>query len=78
MGRKPPLNVRGSLWGAISDHSLTLFLLLTGACWVVAYQHADPDSKWGQVTGNIVSEWILALVVLTKRLIERHSKESEK
>ena len=40
----------------------------------------EPDSKWGQVVGNIVSEWtqILALVILTKRLIETHSKESEK
>jgi hypothetical protein len=79
--RKPPLNLRGGpFWEALTDHSLTLFLLLTGACWVVVYKHADPDSKWGQVAGNIVSEWtqILALVVLTKRLIETHSKESEK
>ncbi len=78
--RKPPLNLRGSVWEVITDHSLTLFLLLTGVCWVVVYKHADPDSKWGQVTGNIVSEWtqILALVILTKRLIEKHSKESEK
>jgi len=32
----------------------------------------------GQVAGNIVSEWtqIIGLVLLTKRLIERHSKES--
>ena len=78
--RKPPLHLRGPVWEAITDHSLTLFLLATGACWVVVYKHADPDSKWGQVTGNIVSEWtqILALVVLTKHLIEAHSKESEK
>jgi len=38
----------------------------------------DSESKWGQVVGNIVSEWtqILGLVLLTKRLIEWHSKES--
>jgi hypothetical protein len=38
----------------------------------------NPDAKWGQAVGNIVSEWtqILGLVVLTKRLIERGSKES--
>jgi hypothetical protein len=32
----------------------------------------------GQVVGNIVSEWtqIVGLVLLTKRLIERRSKES--
>ena len=78
--RKPPLNFRGPVWETITNHSLTLFLLLTGACWVAVYKHANPDSKWGQVAGNIVSEWtqILALVILTKRLIETHSKESEK
>jgi hypothetical protein len=78
--RKPPLNLRGTVWQTITDHSLTLFLLATGVCWVAVYKHADPDSKWGQVAGNIVSEWtqILALVILTKRLIETHSKESEK
>ena len=78
--RKPPLNLRGPVWETVTNHSLTLFLLVTGVCWVAVYQHADPDSKWGQVTGNIVSEWtqILALVILTKRLLEVHSKESEK
>ena len=78
--RRPPPKLRGSLWQKITDHSLTLFLLVTGLCWVVMYKHADPDSKWGQVAGNIVSEWtqILALVILTKRLIEVHSRESNK
>lgn len=78
--RKPPLNLRGPVWEVITDHSLTMFLVVTGVCWVVVYKHADPDSKWGQVAGNLVSEWtqILALVILTKRLIETHSKESEK
>lgn len=78
--REPPLTFRGSVWDVVRDHSLTIFLLITGACWVAVYKHADPESKWGQVAGNIVSEWlqILALVLLTKRLIERHSKESEK
>lgn len=78
--RKPPLNLRGPFWEAVTNHSLTLFLLATGVCWVAVYKHADPDSKWGQVAGNIVSEWtqILALVILTKRLFETHSKESQK
>jgi hypothetical protein len=62
----------------IEDHSLTLFLLVTGLGWVAVYTHADPGSKWGQVVGNLLSEWtqILALVIMTKRLIETHSKES--
>ena len=34
----------------------------------------------GQVVGNIVSEWtqILGLVLMTKILMERHSKESSR
>jgi len=60
-------------------HSLTIFLLVTGAAWVALYLHFDPQGKWNQVTGNIVSEWtqIIGLVLLTKRLIEPGSKESK-
>jgi hypothetical protein len=52
--------------------------LITGIAWVVAFRAMDAESKWGQVVGNIVSEWtqIFGLVVLTKRLIEVGSKES--
>lgn len=59
-------------------HSLTLFLVMTGIGWVVAFRAMVPGSKWGQVVGNIVSEWtqILGLVWMTKRLIEVGSKES--
>jgi hypothetical protein len=61
----------------LREHSLTLFLLITGIGWVVAFKAMDPGSKWGQVVGNIVSEWtqILGLVLLTKRLMEVGSKE---
>ena|SRR5882672_5770399 len=61
----------------LREHSLTLFLLVTGIGWVVAFGAMDPNSKWGQVVGNIVSEWtqILGLVLLTKRLMEVGSKE---
>jgi len=78
--RKPPSHLPGSTWEKISDHSLTLFLLVTGLGWVAVYMHADPESKWGQVSGNVLSEWtqILALVLMTKRLVELHSKESKK
>lgn len=57
-------------------HSLTLVLLVTGVGWVVAFKAMDPTSRWGQVVGNIVSEWtqILGLVLMTKRLIEVGSK----
>jgi hypothetical protein len=60
------------------EHSLLLFLFLTGIFWTVLYFKMNPDSKWGQVVGNIVSEWLqmAGLVFLTKRLVERGSKES--
>jgi hypothetical protein len=63
----------------LREHSLTLFLLVTGIGWVVAFRAMDPSSKWGQVVGNIVSEWtqILGLVLMTKRLIEVGSKEDQ-
>jgi hypothetical protein len=62
----------------LRDHSLSLFLILTGAAWIALYVSMDSEAKWGQVVGNIVSEWtqIVGLVLLTKRLIERRSKES--
>jgi|SRR6185503_10903173 hypothetical protein len=62
----------------LDDHSLTIFLLVTGLGWIVLFSSMDANSKWGQVVGNIVSEWtqIIGLVLLTKRLLERGSKES--
>lgn len=63
----------------LRNHSLTIFLLVTGIAWVILYVRADSESKWGQVAGNIVSEWtqILGLVLLTKKLVETGSKESK-
>lgn len=64
----------------LRQHSLTIFLLITGIGWVLLYAHSDSESKWGQVVGNIVSEWTqsLGLVLLTKKLIEAGSKESDR
>jgi len=77
--RKPPKHWHEALWMHLQRHSLTIFLVLTGIAWAALYIHMNPDEKWGQVVGNIVSEWtqILGLVVLTKGLIERGSKESK-
>lgn len=63
----------------LREHSLSIFLLITGALWVALFAHMDAQGKWGQVVGNIVSEWtqILGLVLLTKRLIETGSKDSK-
>lgn len=64
----------------LRDHSLSIFLLLTGIGWVTLYIAMDCNSKWGQVVGNIVSEWtqIFGLVILTTHMIEKHSKESRR
>ena len=62
----------------LHEHSLTLFLILTGLGWIVAFLKVDPESKWGTVVSNVISEWSqqIGMVVLTKRLIETGSKES--
>lgn len=59
-------------------HSLLVFLAVTGVGWLFLYLRMKPEDKWGQVVGNIVSEWLqmAGLVYLTKSLLERGSKES--
>jgi hypothetical protein len=78
--RKPRHHWLSPVIEALQDHSLTLFLVATGAGWVWLFARSDPGSKWGQVVGNIVSEWtqIFGVVILTKRLMEANSKESSK
>jgi hypothetical protein len=75
--RRLPRGLLSPFRQRLRDHSLSLFLILTGIAWVALYVSMDSEAKWGQV-GNIVSEWtqIIGLVLLTKRLIERRSKES--
>ena len=81
-GSKESKQPRGFLPSAVMEllreHSLTIVLIITGIAWIVAFRAMDPESKWGQVVGNIVSEWtqILGLVLMTKRLMEIGSKES--
>src|ERR1700719_4581851 len=80
-GSKESKQPKGKLPSGIAEllreHSLTLFLLVTGIGWVLAFRAMNPGSRWGQVVGNVVSEWtqILGLVLMTKRLIEVGSKE---
>lgn len=63
----------------LEEHSLTLVLFATGIGWLVLYLRLSPTSRWGQVVGNVLSEWVqvLGLVLLTKRLFERGSEESK-
>src|SRR6185369_4798013 len=76
--RRPPRHRSSPVWERLRDHSLSVFLVVTGIGWIALYTSMDSEAKWGQVVGNIVSEWtqVIGLVLLTKRLIERHSKES--
>lgn len=78
--RRPPRDLLDPFRERLRDHSLTIFLLITGAVWVALFTYMNSEAKWGQVVGNIVSEWtqILGLVLMTKRLIEPHSKESNR
>lgn len=75
--RKPPKPRGSQLACTLREHSLSLFLLITGIGWVILFAHMNANGKWGDVVGNIVSEWtqIFGMVILTKRLIEWKSKE---
>ncbi len=78
--RKPPHPLLRPIPEALRDHSLTIFFLVTGMLWVWLYARMDSEGKWGQVVGNIVSEWtqIIGTVLLTKKLTETKSKESKR
>lgn len=78
--KEPKGKERLAIVELLREHSMTIFLVSTGIGWVLAFRAMNPESKWGQVVGNIVSEWtqILGLVLLTKRLIETGSKESSR
>jgi hypothetical protein len=68
----------GHVWELLRDHSLSIFLVITGSGWIALYASMDPEAKWGQMVGSIVSEWtkVFGLVRLTERQIDRLSKES--
>ncbi len=76
--RKPRRLYHSPVREFFHEHSLTIFLFITGLGWVMLYMRMSPESKWGTVVSNIVSEWSqqIGLVLLTKKLIERGSKES--
>ena len=61
-------------------HSLLIFIVITGVGWASLFAWMNPEGKWGQIVGNIVSEWVqmAGLVFLTKRLVEIGSKESRR
>jgi len=76
--RAPRGHFRNRAREFVHQHSLSIFLIITGGLWAALYMRTDPETHWGQVIGNIVSEWtqIIGLVLMSKRLIEKGSKES--
>ena len=78
--RQPSRHFLSPLFEKLRNHSLTIFLIITGIGWALVYARMDSETRWGQVVGNIVSEWtqLLGLVLLTKELFEARSKESRK
>ena len=78
--RQPRRRYSNKVFEFLHEHSLTVFLIVTGIGWVILFSRVSPESKWGTVVSNIVSEWSqqIGLVVLTKKLIERGSKESHR
>src|SRR5258705_7587213 len=55
--RQPKGKVPDRVLEFLREHSMTLVLAITGIGWAIAFWEMDPDSRWGQVVGNIVSEW---------------------
>lgn len=76
--KEPPHPMVAWIPDAIRAHDLSIFIVASGIGWIIAFARMDPNGKWGQVVGNIVSEWtqILGVVLLTKFLVEKGSKES--
>lgn len=76
--RQPKVTHKNRFLELLHEHSLTIFLLITWIGWTALYFKVDPNSKWGTVVSNLVSEWSqqIGLVLLTKKLIETGSKES--
>lgn len=77
--KKVRRHLRNRILDFLHRHSLLIFLGVTGIGWAVLFWKLQVNSKWGQVVGNIVSEWVQmsGLVFLTKRLIEKGSEESK-
>ena len=81
IGSKESRPVRGQnpnrAWEFLREHSLLILIGVTGIGWALLFLRTNPESKWGQVVGNLVSEWgqMAGLVFLTKRLVEIGSKE---
>jgi len=64
----------------LAEHSLSLFLLLCCIGSGIWFMRSDPNSKWGAVAGNLLSQFIqlLGLLLLTKKLFESTPRQKKK
>lgn len=64
----------------VKTHSLTTFFGVTLIGWIIVFAKMSSTSKWGQVVGNVVSEWtqILGMIWLTKMFYEEQVKKHKK
>jgi hypothetical protein len=64
----------------IKNHTLTVFFGVTLIGWIILFARMSATSKWGQVVGNVVSEWtqILGMIWLTKMFYEEQVKKHQK
>jgi hypothetical protein len=76
--KQPRLEYANTFLEKLHEHSLTIFLIITGIGWIVVFKDMDPQGKWGTVVSNLISEWSqqIGLVILTKKFLEIGSKES--
>jgi len=76
--KRPPHRFLTPAREFIEEHSLSIFLVVTGIAWAILFAKLNAQGKWGQVVGNVVSEWTqqFGMVMLTKKFFERGSKES--
>src|ERR1700687_5998302 len=54
--KQPKEILRSKAVEFLRGHSLTIFLVITGIGWIVAFRGLDPGSQRGQVVGNMGSE----------------------
>src|SRR5271154_1550499 len=64
----------------VKNHTLTVFFGVTLILWIILFAEMSATSKWGQVVGNVVSEWtqILGMIWLTKMFYEEQVKKHKK
>src|SRR4051812_37289974 len=59
-------------------HSLGMIVFVFLGLWTALYHWSDPNTHLGAFYGNAIADWCgaLTIVLVTRRLHERHSRES--